>query len=87
MAQSHASMRDDFAITLPPIDALVAELQALIGPEGGARMTGGGFGGAVVALMPRYRAVNIAERLTYCTPDGARPDILIESAAPGAGLL
>ena len=43
MADSHASMRDDFEITVPPIDNLVSLLQAAIGSHGGARMTGGGF--------------------------------------------
>ncbi len=87
MAASHASMRDDFAITVPAIDALQAELQALIGETGGARMTGGGFGGAVVALLPRERAAEIAGRLTYRTPAGAPPQIMIEIPASGAGLL
>ncbi|MFQ3234721.1 MAG: galactokinase [Paraglaciecola sp.] len=52
MAQSHASMRDDFEITVPPIDFIVATLAKYIGQRGGVRMTGGGFGGCVVALMP-----------------------------------
>ena len=52
MAESHASMRDDFAITVPPIDALVEIVSAVIGKRGGVRMTGGGFGGCVVALVP-----------------------------------
>jgi galactokinase len=86
MAASHVSMRDDFAITTPAIDALVAELQVLIGPQGGARMTGGGFGGAVVAVMPVARAAAVAAGLTYRTPAGDRPDILIERACAGAGL-
>ena len=53
MNASHASMRDDFAMSLPAIDALVAdavELGAL-----GARLTGGGFGGCIVALVAEER--------------------------------
>lgn len=49
MNQSHASMRDWFEMSVPPIDALVAdavELGAL-----GARLTGGGFGGCIVACV------------------------------------
>jgi len=53
MGQSHISMRDDFQITVPAIDALVDITQKAIGPDGGARMTGGGFGGCVVALVPQ----------------------------------
>lgn len=49
MAESHASMRDDFEITVPPIDRLVEIVKAIVGDRGGVRMTGGGFGGCVVA--------------------------------------
>lgn len=89
MAQSHASMRDDFAITLPAIDALVALLQAAIGSHGGARMTGGGFGGAVVALMPQDRvaAVRAAVEAGYRTPEGGLPMIMIERGCAGASVL
>ena len=52
MAESHASMRDDFEITVPQIDTLVEIVKAAIGDKGGVRMTGGGFGGCVVALIP-----------------------------------
>lgn len=89
MAASHAAMRDDFQITLPPIDALVALLQDAIGSEGGARMTGGGFGGAVVALMPsaevdRVRAAVLAG---YRAPGDAPPLIMVEQPAAGASLI
>ncbi len=87
MAASHASMRDDFQITVPPVDALAAELQALIGPEGGARMTGGGFGGAVVALCRADRADAVLDALTYRRPDGSAPLVLREAACDGAGLI
>jgi galactokinase len=49
MLESHASLRDDFAVSTPRVDALVARLAATPGVWG-ARMTGGGFGGVVVAL-------------------------------------
>lgn len=49
--QSHASLRDLFEVSHPAVDNLVTDLQTLIGGRGGARMTGGGFGGAVVAVM------------------------------------
>lgn len=52
MAESHASMRKDFEITVPAIDALVSMVDRVIGSKGGVRMTGGGFGGCVVALVP-----------------------------------
>ncbi|MEQ1549770.1 galactokinase [Sphingorhabdus sp.] len=50
MRASHQSMRDDFEITLPEIDSLVENIARSLGGEGGARMTGGGFGGCVVAI-------------------------------------
>ena len=50
MQASHQSMRDDFEITLPEIDSLVENIAHSLGGEGGARMTGGGFGGCVVAI-------------------------------------
>ncbi len=86
MAQSHASMRDDFEITVPPIDELVMLLQRTIGPAGGARMTGGGFGGACVALMSAEKVfdVSAAVEANYRTPDGSLALIMIER--PGAGV-
>ncbi len=49
MAVSHASLRFDFEVSTPALDALVAELTAVPGVYG-ARLTGAGFGGCVVAL-------------------------------------
>jgi galactokinase len=50
MSASHASLRDDFAVSTPELDALVG----LLTEHGaiGARLTGAGFGGCVVALVP-----------------------------------
>ena len=86
MAESHASMRDDFEITLPAIDQLVSILADTIGDAGGARMTGGGFGGAVVALVAadRLDAAIDAVRLHYQTPGGQPPEIMVEQPAAGA---
>ena len=49
MLASHASLRDDHEVTTPTLDALVERLAATPGVHG-ARLTGGGWGGAVVAL-------------------------------------
>lgn len=89
MAESHAAMRDDFQITLPAIDALVALLQDAIGTAGGARMTGGGFGGAVVALLPagEVERVRSAVLAGYRSPRGEVPLIMIERPAAGASLV
>ncbi|WP_336987111.1 galactokinase [Altererythrobacter aquiaggeris] len=49
MDESHVSMRDDFETSLPPIDALVRDARQL--GAVGARLTGGGFGGCIVACV------------------------------------
>jgi galactokinase len=49
MLASHASLRDDQEVTTAALDALVARLAATPGVYG-ARLTGGGWGGCVVAL-------------------------------------
>ena len=87
MAESHASMRDDFEITVPPIDALVEIVKAEIGDRGGVRMTGGGFGGCVVALMPfdlvdRVKAA-VAEQ--YEAKTGIKETFYVCTASEGAG--
>ena len=87
MADSHASMRDDFEITTPAIDDLVAILRDAIGDEGGARMTGGGFGGCVVAVLPTSRVdLARAEVLRrYRSPGGGPGAVHVCQAAAGAG--
>jgi galactokinase len=54
MTASHASMRDDFEITVAEVD--VAVEAALAAGAYGARMTGGGFGGCILALIDADRA-------------------------------
>jgi galactokinase len=86
MAASHVSMRDNFAITVPPIDRLVEIIDAVLNGEGGVRMTGGGFGGCVVALAPdgAVEAVRDAVGQRYRTPDGSPPLVYVCTAASGA---
>lgn len=52
MAASHASLRDDFEVSTPALDALVADLATTPGVQG-ARLTGAGFGGCALALTER----------------------------------
>lgn len=87
MAESHVSMRDDFEITVPAIDALVDLLQAAIGPQGGARMTGGGFGGCVVALLPvaDVPRVRSAIETHYRAPHGESAHVYVCHPCAGAG--
>ncbi|WP_145544048.1 galactokinase [Yersinia frederiksenii] len=89
MHESHISMRDDFEITVPPIDHLVDIVKSVIGEQGGVRMTGGGFGGCIVALMPtslveQVRAAVAREYPKYS--DGRTETFYVCQASQGAGL-
>lgn len=87
MAESHASMRDDFEITVPPIDTLVEIVKAEIGERGGVRMTGGGFGGCVVALIPfdLVDSVKAAVAEQYEAKTGIKETFYVCTASEGAG--
>ena len=89
MRESHWSMRDDFEITVPAIDALAALMQDVIGSAGGARMTGGGFGGCVIALAPRAMVdeIRLAVERGYRSPDGRAAELHVCAASDGAGVL
>jgi galactokinase len=62
MNASHASLRDDYDVSVPPLDRLVALLQADADVHG-ARLTGAGFGGACVALVRAGAEYRIAARV------------------------
>jgi galactokinase len=65
MSDSHRSLRDDFDVSTPELDALVSALEAAPGVHG-ARLTGAGFGGCVVALAD----AGTLERLNVATLPG-----------------
>jgi galactokinase len=85
LSASHVSMRDDFEITTEHID-LIADTAVRAGALG-ARMTGGGFGGCVIALVPDSRAEAVADavRRTVTAAGNPRPIITRTHAAAGAG--
>ncbi|MCB0208037.1 MAG: galactokinase [Anaerolineae bacterium] len=87
MAESHESMRDDFEITVPAIDALVEIMSEVIGSTGGARMTGGGFGGCAVGLAPQemVTAVEVAIADRYPTATGLQATVYVCQASAGVG--
>jgi galactokinase len=62
MLASHASLRDDFAVSRAEIDRLVALTTAVPGVHG-SRLTGGGFGGCTVSLAAPDAAALLAERV------------------------
>jgi galactokinase len=89
MRASHASMRDDFEITEKSVDRLSDLLNEAIADDGGARMTGGGFGGCVVAVLADAalpRALAAVEK-RYRTPDGSPAMVLVTPPAEGAAEL
>jgi len=62
MTASHVSQRDDYDVSVPEVDALVEA--ALRHGATGARLTGGGFGGSIVALVPARQAEALCDRIT-----------------------
>ncbi|MFS2060694.1 galactokinase [Kosakonia cowanii] len=87
MAESHASMRDDFEITVPQIDTLVEIVKATIGDKGGVRMTGGGFGGCVVALVPEALVPEVKQAVEsqYEAKTGIKETFYVCKPSQGAG--
>ncbi|MFL5454523.1 MAG: galactokinase [Myxococcales bacterium] len=84
--ESHASLRDDFEVSLPEIDRLVEIARQASGVYG-ARLTGGGFGGSIVALAdvgrspvgnPRDTGLSIVEEALRA---GLRPSLLVPQAS------
>lgn len=81
---SHTSMRDDFEISCPELDLAVDASRA--GGAIGARMTGGGFGGAAIALTPVALEQKVRDAVATAFADAGfkAPDIFTVSPAAGA---
>lgn len=88
MYESHASLRDDFEVSSASLDLMV---EAAGGAPGviGARMTGGGFGGAAVALVHAADVdrFTMAVTATYRAQTGIAPDLIVTAASDGTALL
>ncbi|MFC8302414.1 galactokinase [Specibacter sp. NPDC057265] len=84
LTASHASMRDDFEISCPELDLAVET--ALNHGALGARMTGGGFGGSAIALIPAAAeaGVRAAVESSFAGAGFTAPDIFTVSPAAGA---
>ena len=82
---SHASMRDDFEITVPPVD-LAVEAARSAGALG-ARMTGGGFGGCIIALVGTGEASRVAEQIgvAFDRAGYGPPEHFVARPSAGAG--
>jgi galactokinase len=81
---SHRSMRDDFEISVPEIDLAVETARA--NGAIGARLTGGGFGGAAIALVPvdAIPRVQAAVTAAFAENGFGTPVMFVVSAADGA---
>lgn len=82
--ESHVSMRDDYEISTPELDCAV-EVSRSAGAIG-SRMTGGGFGGAAIALVPNSAAESVSDAVfaEFALRGYARPDIFTVTPAEGA---
>ena len=74
MAASHRSLRDDFEVSTPVLDELVDRLLAADGVIG-ARLTGAGFGGCVVALVDRGAALPMPAWRVQASGGAAREEV------------
>ena len=85
LVASHASMRDDFEISVPELDTAVDA--ALAAGAVGARMTGGGFGGAAIALVAHDRVERVTDAVTgaFAASGFTAPTIFTVTPSDGAG--
>jgi galactokinase len=83
LAASHASLREDFQVSSPELDTAVTAAR-----EAGAvaaRMTGGGFGGSVVALVPHDRLVDVERRCVAAAAAAGHPAPQVRPVEPSDG--
>ena len=87
LSESHASLRDDFGVSTPELDALVESL--VDAGACGARLTGAGFGGSVVAVCDVERVSSVADSAAarYQGLTGLEPQAFVCHAVDGAGPL
>jgi galactokinase len=85
LVEAHSSIRDDYEVSCVEVDALVECVNAVAGVVG-ARMTGGGFGGCVVAFAEKGTASQIesAVRSGYDPKFGKHAELIVTKAGSGA---
>jgi galactokinase len=88
MVESHASLRDDYEVSTPELDFLASEALKTPGVHG-ARMTGGGFGGCIVALVQPDSVEQLISELkaAYSATFAKEPAVYVTTATAGAGFL
>ena len=84
MNGSHASLRDEYEVSVPELDFVVAHAQREAGVVG-ARMTGGGFGGSAIALVDSADAERVCDvlRTKFSAKFGQVPEVRIAIAGDG----
>ena len=85
LVASHASMRDDFEISVPELDTAVEA--ALAAGALGARMTGGGFGGAAIALIEADAVADVSDAVAsaFAASGFSAPHLFTVVPSAGAG--
>jgi galactokinase len=83
LAAGHASLRDDFEVSCPELDAAVRG--ALDGGALAARMTGGGFGGSAVALSPPHLVDEITRSCRHAAAAIGAPVPVVRTVRPSRG--
>lgn len=85
MNASHVSLRDDYEVTGPELDAMAEEAWKIEGVLG-SRMTGGGFGGCTVSLVKDEAIDNFKEQVgkNYEKRTGIKPDFYVAEIGDGA---
>ncbi|GAA2743387.1 galactokinase [Kitasatospora cinereorecta] len=83
LTAGHASLRDDYRVSCPETDLAVAT--AVAAGALGARMTGGGFGGSVIALLAADRLDTVAAAVTTAFRDAGYAEPRTFAATPSAG--
>jgi galactokinase len=85
MNESHRSLRDDFEVSSPALDTMVAIAQRQPGCHG-ARMTGAGFGGCAVAFVESEQSASFSTTVAaeYTRQSGLMPRIYVTAACEGA---
>ncbi len=88
MREGHRSLRDDYEVSVPELDTLVEAANEVPGCYG-ARLTGAGFGGCIVALADTGATDDIAAHLTeaYTTRFDKRPAVYVVHPADGVAIV
>ncbi|KPV48456.1 galactokinase, partial [Kouleothrix aurantiaca] len=86
MNESHASLRDDYEVSIPDMDALVAAAQAVPGCYG-SRLTGAGFGGCTVSLVANDAVERFKQEVgaAFRAATGRDTTIYVCQASDGVG--